>query len=342
MTTALSLIATVISLSTPGYPCSSPSGVHSSSEENHSHQKHSVWIHKTVKIFRNVSCTSVDFALQDQCETAKKLRDLDINVYTAEASKSGKKIFASLPDRSFEHSGEHDGIVVVDPFPEGSYGHLVFVYFVDQEDRGSCEGSAGIYSEFLKSCFRRVQRSGCYRNPHLIRRRMSQKKTRSCDVSFLPAVFDASNSIGAQFTNGPQLLQCRNLPEFAPCPTLRQRNITDTVYCKSPTCRHYLDKRLVPRCRQFEMCDHAVVIQGGWSRLVSRAEDFRILMETERFFVRNRFPMENIKLFYANGNPDFPSKRTTIFIKLLGFLVQNNNLMIYLLQTNPDRNVCNK
>ncbi len=118
----------------------------SSAEDNSSRQKYHFWIHKSLSILRSISCLSIGSEFRDQCESMKRKETWEINVYTAEPSRNGGKIFATLPDRSLDRSGDHDGVVVFDPFPEGSFGHLVVAFFVDKVDNATCFLSGGIYS----------------------------------------------------------------------------------------------------------------------------------------------------------------------------------------------------
>lgn len=57
----------------------------------------------------------------------------------------GTKLRASIPDGRLSRSGVHDGMIVIDPFPEAAFGHLLVAFFVDKLDETACVASGGIF-----------------------------------------------------------------------------------------------------------------------------------------------------------------------------------------------------
>ncbi len=107
-------------------------------------QRYQFWAQKAVGYLRNITCQSVYYAIQDECEQMKSKKRSQMNVYSAEAPNHSKLI-ANLPDGSFSRSAEHDGLVAIDPFPEAAFGHLLLVFFVDRMPQSECELRDGIF-----------------------------------------------------------------------------------------------------------------------------------------------------------------------------------------------------
>ena len=56
------------------------------------------------------------------------------------------KLAAVLPDGGLSRAGLHDGVLVLDPYPEANFGHIVLVFFVDyRHTPRSCSHKKGLF-----------------------------------------------------------------------------------------------------------------------------------------------------------------------------------------------------
>ena len=91
---------------------------------------------------------------------------------------------------------------------------------------------------------------------------------RRCEINFLPLVH-----LDFDLEHKGQQLTCRsNIPGYAPCPKLRSFNETSGIICdhmRDNTRRCETTHETIQSaraCRVFEICDHAVLLSGGWNR----------------------------------------------------------------------------
>ena len=91
--------------------------------------------------------------LPQQCEELQSLSSRDVTVYLAPASRYGKYV-STIPDERLQRGETHDVIIVLDPYPGASFGHLVVVFFLDlMTSRSQCEVKNGLYLGRLKMTF---------------------------------------------------------------------------------------------------------------------------------------------------------------------------------------------
>jgi hypothetical protein len=68
-----------------------------------------------------------------------------MNIYIAEPTSLGR-FDSVLPDGGLSKAGSHDAVVVVDPYPDANFGHLVIAFFVDLRiTKTVCEVEGGQY-----------------------------------------------------------------------------------------------------------------------------------------------------------------------------------------------------
>lgn len=220
------------------------------------------------------------------------------------AVEEGKRFSAVLPDEALTHAGDHDAVLVFDPFPGAAFGHLVVVFFVDLGwTQLQCQVNGGYYIR-EGECMSLALKSRCH---NLLEGHHHARKTkrlaRRCEMLFLPLVHPAEE----EPHRSRQQLRCRDdIPGFAPCPILHPLNEVEFLICNpvkvnSQRCSTTHDA-LQTQCRLFETCDQAVLLSGGWDRLTSPASgsinDLKLVYDTLR---RHGFGKNNIKVFYANG-----------------------------------------
>lgn len=128
-----------------------------------------------------------------------------------------------------------------------------------------------------------------------------------------------------------QLLTCRTdiLGFMSTCPTLRSSNSTNGLARCNPlrenskrceTTREALHRHISSSssssehqtsssaaCRVFEICDHAVIVSGGWNRWTHRQLHADNVAKFYSMLRDNGFRSGNIKVFFANGAPDILS-----------------------------------
>ena len=122
-------------------------------------------------------------------------------------------------------------------------------------------------------------------------------------------------SKGYQNKKHTNYLRCwQGLSGFARCPQLRDENETKDLICnpiRDNTKRCTTTHEMVhTNCNIFEICDHAVLLSGGWNRQTTGVR-FKNNLESFYWMLRqNGFKKSNIKTFYANGATGINGKIT--------------------------------
>jgi hypothetical protein len=137
-----------------------------------------------------------------------------------------------------------------------------------------------------------------------------------------------------------QLLTCRTDVHgfLSTCPSLRPLNLTDgLVWCnplrenskRCETTREALHRHRSPSsssssaehtassmpsaaCRVFEICDHAIIVSGGWNRWTHRQLHADNVAKFYAMLRDHGFRSGNIKVFFANGAPDIMTCKYTL------------------------------
>ena len=144
----------------------------------------------------------------------------------------------------------------------------------------------------------------------LERRARRRHFNRRCEINFLPHVFYAEDESSVTTSLEEQRLRCRSneVPGFSSCPERPPANDTVQYFCdplreNSKRCEtgNYL---IHSSCRLFEICDHAVLLTGGWNPSTITSTYRRNTLAMYRLFRDNGFKRKNIKVFYANGMRD--------------------------------------
>jgi hypothetical protein len=84
----------------------------------------------------------------------------NMNLYIATRSQQNQRLTARLPDRKHRsllpNNRNVDGVLAIDPYPEASFGHLVYIFFVEENSnllnctKNSTAILTGEYSLLLK------------------------------------------------------------------------------------------------------------------------------------------------------------------------------------------------
>ncbi|KHJ44170.1 hypothetical protein D918_05521 [Trichuris suis] len=260
-----------------------------------------------------MSCQHYTKAASVQCQLAKRKQQAQVTLYVAETEKrsklatfdaiSGFPLVPVSPKRiHFESSlppkVEHEAVLVLDPFPDAAYGHLVLVFLIYQANLASCQQRSGLYVD--GDCLLLAEKQQCRRVR--FRRSSAEQRRVPCHVELLPIVYRdheaTDEAIGTDSTlMNRQLLRCKEAAGFGACPEVA------TYRARRPSA----DKRInndgdrdiwtTARCRLLQICDHAIVLHGGWTAPMSRARDVSLLHENGAFLRRHGFPVENI-LYY--------------------------------------------
>ncbi|KAL1285032.1 Lupus La protein [Trichinella pseudospiralis] len=277
---------------------------------NASHQRHQIWAEKGLELMHNFNCSSLPL-LVDQCEQMKLQRSTDVRVYVAEVTNRGEKLFATVSSSSstlvaYNHVHRsdwiHDGLLVLDPFPEASYGHLLLIYFIDYTNAETCEQNFGHYISGHGDCLRAARKRSCKgRFPW---RGCSQEVSFLCAMDILPTTFLVNGK--SRESRNTQLLRCKEISGFAPCPdeltSTRMRHkqsrghwyheelqVGEEWAFQMPADKSDSSPQAAAPCRLFEVCDRAVVLHGGWSELTTREDDLYLLHQTGNFLKHQGF-----------------------------------------------------
>ncbi|GAB6027493.1 hypothetical protein CHUAL_001745 [Chamberlinius hualienensis] len=259
------------------------------------------WAEAAYSYVQDMDCAITSLTSKEQCE---KLADIDrsqMNVYAAYQQSRTKRYIAVLPDSTLTRHGAHNAILALDPYPLTSFGHLVFIFFIDYgTSEAKCQRNSGIFVD--GDCMTIAQKSRCRNTMDKDGVRKDNSIVKRCEINFLPLVQHEK----MPFTQKQQQLDCFKIFGFASCPERKPLNETSGFIC-SPMdsnrrqCQFDTDTSKYARCRVFETCDHAVLIAGGWNRDLSSPTTFKSVGMFYKMLKNNGFLKRNIKTFYANG-----------------------------------------
>lgn len=266
--------------------------------------RESEWVKGAFNYVRNLKCEDVFFTTEKECQDLLTIPQSSIVVYVA--PYSGHRTYeAVLPDETLTRKdNNHQGVLVLDPYPTANFGHLVIVFFIDNKDQTTCDSENGIFLGTHSDCMTLALKRRCKN----AMKRHGRKKhhARRCEINFLPFVYLADPSNSKNEDKKINYLRCwQGLSDFARCPKLRDESETKDLICnplrdntKRCTTTHEMVKT---NCNIFEICDQGVLISGGWNRQTT-GERYKKNLEDFYWMLReNGFKKNNIKTFYANG-----------------------------------------
>lgn len=266
--------------------------------------RESEWLKGAFNYVRNLKCEDVFFTTEKECRELLTVPQTSYVVLVAPFS--GHRTYeAVLPEEVLTRKhNNHQGVLVLDPYPTANFGHLVIVFFIDYKDKTTCDSENGIYLDNHGDCITLALKRRC---KNAIKRHGRRKHhARRCEINFLPFVYLENVSKGYQNKKHTNYLRCwQGLPGFARCPQLRDENETKDLICnpiRDNTKRCTTTHEMVhTNCHIYEICDHAVLLSGGWNRQTTGVR-FKTNLESFYWMLRqNGFKKSNIKTFYANG-----------------------------------------
>lgn len=113
-------------------------------EPGSSKSRHHRWATAAFNYVTSLNCDDVFFTTSRECNVLVSTSQSEMNIYIASPSSYGK-FRTVIPDEPLTGSGLHDAVIVVDPFPEANFGHLVVVFFLDSSvSLGHCQKMGGV------------------------------------------------------------------------------------------------------------------------------------------------------------------------------------------------------
>lgn len=101
------------------------------------------WAGAAYDFLQSMSCKSPSWTTEEACLDARRIPRRAMRVW---AARAGRRYVARLPDGALQRSGVHDGVLLLDPFPDASWGHLVLVLFVAANTTlGRCADKKGFW-----------------------------------------------------------------------------------------------------------------------------------------------------------------------------------------------------
>ncbi|XP_070564940.1 uncharacterized protein [Ptychodera flava] len=258
-----------------------------------------LWVQSALDFVKNQDCNEMLVTTKTECEALKRIPQSKMNLYSTGIG-TGRGFRTVLPDSSLGRGGIHDSVLVLDPYPNVNFGHLVLVFYADQgKPKVQCTGREKMYTGD-GTCLQLAVKNRCQndvqktiRDRHYIRR---------CQINFMPLVYDKQDRSKAQ------QLQCRdNVRGFAPCPSEVQRtsNAEASMHCalssNSRRCVNSDPSQVRSRCIIWEICDQAVLISGGWSDHTIKPWHQENLMNMYNNLRQNGFKQGHITTFFADG-----------------------------------------
>lgn len=101
------------------------------------------WAGAAYDFLQAMSCRAPAWTTEEACLDAQRIPRRSMRVW---AARAGRRYVARLPDGALQRSGVHDGVLLLDPFPAASWGHLALVLFVAANTtRGLCGDKNGFW-----------------------------------------------------------------------------------------------------------------------------------------------------------------------------------------------------
>ncbi|KAJ8024926.1 hypothetical protein HOLleu_34987 [Holothuria leucospilota] len=254
------------------------------------------WATEAVEFARRLDCESVNFMTASECRRIQARQEGDMNIYVAPPNIQERKRYSLLvPDGGLRLSGEHDAVIVIDPYPKANFGHLVLIYYIDLGvERDRCtEQYRGFYLGH-DECLQLAEKQRC------LNRLRTRSNHRQCDINFIPLVHETNDELKHQ------KLLCRDdIGSFYPCPIYRTDPGNYTLHCElqanTRRCNEPRRQQVRARCKFYEICDQAVLISGGWNRHTNVQRHADNIKSVYTMLRSNGFRKSNIKTFFADS-----------------------------------------
>ena len=88
------------------------------------------WALAAYDFLANQTCKEAVFTSEKECRIVQKRARSQMSVYLAGPSHYGR-LRAVLPDGGLHKTGAHDAVLVLDPYPEANFGHLLLTFYVE-------------------------------------------------------------------------------------------------------------------------------------------------------------------------------------------------------------------
>ncbi|XP_022108252.1 uncharacterized protein LOC110988761 [Acanthaster planci] len=250
------------------------------------------WARAASDFLRSLDCAAVTFTSQTECQRLQTMDTKQMSVYLA-GPRSRQRMIAVLPDGGLSRGRSHDAVLVIDPYPAASFGHLVLVFSLDLDsDWEDCRNRLGWYIGDGE-CIHILEKRRCRNKLH------RKSGRRRCEVNFLPLVHLEGDS------KKEQQLRCfSNTGSFGSCPQYRTDvgNYTNRCELSHNTYRCEIPVQHVnSRCKYYEICDQAVLISGGWNRQISQQRHAQNIRGMYSMLREHGFKRPNIKTFFADS-----------------------------------------
>lgn len=93
----------------------------------------------------NLNCSDQSYFTEETCLLAKENNQTNYRVYGSELVP-GQKYGVVFPESESKYKHFHDGVLVLDPFPETSFGHPIAAFYVDINfNTSKCDSMKGFF-----------------------------------------------------------------------------------------------------------------------------------------------------------------------------------------------------
>lgn len=107
--------------------------------------RESEWVKGAFNYVQNLKCEDVFFTTEKECLALLTVTQSSYVVHVAPFS--GHRTYETvLPEEVLTRKdNNHQGVLVLDPYPTANFGHLVIVFFIDYKDKRTCDSENGIF-----------------------------------------------------------------------------------------------------------------------------------------------------------------------------------------------------
>lgn len=87
-----------------------------------------------VRLIRQYPC--INWRAGNSCTSTRQVPVQNMNIYIATKHQQNEQLTARLPDRKHRsllpNNRNIHSVLAIDPYPEASFGHLVYIFFVEE------------------------------------------------------------------------------------------------------------------------------------------------------------------------------------------------------------------
>ncbi|XP_063719880.1 uncharacterized protein LOC134846451 [Symsagittifera roscoffensis] len=242
-----------------------------------------IWALQAFSMLDALTCRQLYIFDEDLCDRIKiSTHRTQMNLYLSNEGKLGNYTVA-YPDNGFEQDPRHSMVLGIDPFPELSIPHVVFIFFLDKFSSNQCEQRSGQF--YNKFCLYLAQKKQCGQDLNLY-----------CQLRYLPLVYENGDHKKSQ-----QFKCHEDVLVTATCPKPTELNKKEPLCVQQPDHPVCLKSRKTNLCQNDIICDYGFIISGGWNEINGRKQLETGALAMYKQLTKQGFHVDSLRLLVNNA-----------------------------------------